>query len=64
MPRYRMTLRIRQPGRQYDVRDVDAVTMRAALAQLVDDFPADGEQSDLLEVRLHLEPEERAYSAG
>ncbi len=64
MPSYRVTVRIGKPGRQYDVRDVQADTLQAALRQVIDEFPSDGEDSDLIEIRRQVEPEGRNYSAG
>ncbi|HSL70842.1 MAG TPA: hypothetical protein VK864_11415 [Longimicrobiales bacterium] len=64
MPRYRVTIRIGRPGRQYDVHDVDAGSLRDALEHVLARYPADAEAADLLEIRLHVEPEERSYSTG
>ena len=64
MPRYRMTVRIGRPGRQYDMQDLEAETLRDALRQALEQFPADAAQSDLLELRLLVDAEQRSYSAG
>jgi hypothetical protein len=60
---YRMTLRHGAPRQRYHVVDIDAPNIRAALMQAVNAFPADGESTgDLIEIRVHVEPEQRDYT--
>ncbi len=60
---YRMTLRHGTPSRRYHVVDLDAPDIRAALMQAVNAFPPDGDQTgDLVEIRVHVEPEQRNYT--
>jgi hypothetical protein len=60
---YRMTLRHGSPARRYHVVDIEAENMRDAMMQAVNAFPADGERTaDLVEIRVHVDPEERNYS--
>ena len=62
MPIYRMTLRHGTPARRYHVADLNAPNIREALMQAVHAFPEDGEATgDLIEIRVHVEPEERSY---
>lgn len=61
---YRVTIRHGQPQR-YHVQDVRAESLRAAVRQLASSFPDQiGDSSDLVEIRLQREPEEREYTAG
>ena len=62
MSRYRMTVRIGKPGRQYDMQDLSAESLLDALRQALERFPHDGESGDLLEIRLHSDPEQRPYT--
>jgi hypothetical protein len=60
---YRMTLRHGSPGKRYHVVDLDAPDIRAALMQAVNAFPAGSETTgDLIEIRVHVEPEQRNYT--
>lgn len=60
---YRMTLRHGAPGKRYHLVDLDAPDLRAALMQAVNAFPAGSEgTADLVEIRVHVEPEERSYT--
>lgn len=60
---YRMTLRHGSPGKRYHVVDLDAPNLRAALMQAVNAFPPGGENTgDLIEIRVHIEPEQRDYT--
>jgi hypothetical protein len=61
MSRYRMTVRIGRPGRQYDMQDLSAHSLLDALRQALERFPQDGEGGDLLEIRLHTDPDQRPY---
>lgn len=61
MPTYRMTLRFGAPRHQYDVIDIDAPSLRAALRQAADQFPDGADATaDLLEVRRLVDPDERS----
>ncbi len=64
MPRYRMTVRIGQPGRHYDLQDIDAATLHDALRLALEHFPKGAERADLLEIRLQVDSAERAYTPG
>jgi hypothetical protein len=60
---YRMTLRHGKPARRYHVVDIEAENIRAALMQAVNAFPPDGEVTgDLIEIRIHVDPDARNYS--
>ena len=60
---YRMTLRHGTPARRYHVVDIEADNIRAAMMQAVNAFPPDGEGTgDLIEIRVHVDPEQRNYS--
>ena len=62
MVTYRMTLRHGTPARHYHVVDLEAPNIRAALMQAVNALPPDGEATgDLIEIRVHVDPEARAY---
>ena len=60
---YRMTLRHGTPARRYHVVDLEAPNLRAALMQAVNAFPPDGENTaDLIEIRVHIDAEQRNYT--
>ena len=63
MTTYRMTLRHGSPGKRYHVVDLEAPDIRSALMQAVNAFPPDGEKTgDLIEIRVHVDPESRNYT--
>ena len=63
MTTYRMTLRHGSPGKRYHIVDIEAEDLRAAMMQAVNAFPAGTESSaDLMEIRVHADPEQRAYT--
>lgn len=63
MPIYRMTLRHGSPARRYHVVDIDAENLRVALMQAANAFPPDGERTaDLIEIRVHVDAEQRDYT--
>jgi hypothetical protein len=63
MTTYRMTLRHGSPGKRYHVVDFEATDIRGALLQAVNAFPAGSEASaDLIEIRVHMEAEQRNYT--
>lgn len=65
MPHYRITIRYGEPRRRYEVLDVDASDLRAALAESVERFPdAALETGDLVEIRQQALEEEREYGPG
>jgi hypothetical protein len=58
-----MTLRHGSTGKRYHVVDLEASDMRAALMQAVNALPPGGDTTgDLIEIRVHVDPEERNYS--
>ena len=62
--KFRMTLRHGSPGKRYHVVDLEAPDIRAALMQAVNAFPPGGEATgDLIEIRVHVDPEARDYTA-
>lgn len=63
MTTYRMTLRHGAPGKRYHVVDIEAENLRAAMMQAVNAFPPGADSSaDLMEIRVHVEPEQRGYT--
>jgi hypothetical protein len=55
---YRMTLRHGAPGKRYHVVDIEAASLRDAMMQAVNAFPAAMDASaDLVEIRVHVERE-------
>lgn len=63
MTTFRMTLRHGAPGKRYHVVDIEADNLRAAMTQAVNAFPPGAESSaDLVEIRVHVEPEQRHYA--
>jgi hypothetical protein len=61
--KFRMTLRHGSPGKRYHVVDLDAPDIRAALMQAVNAFPPGAEASgDLIEIRVHVDPDARNYT--
>ena len=61
---YRMTVRIGKPGRHYDMQDLEAGSLLDALRLALERFPQDGANGDLLEIRLHTDPDARLYTPG
>jgi hypothetical protein len=65
---YRMTLRHAhvaggRAATRYHVVDIEADNIRAAMMQAINAFPPGGEDSgDLVEIRVHVDPEERNYA--
>jgi hypothetical protein len=65
MPRYRVTIRFGEGWQRYEVLDVEAADVPAALRGAADRFPAETlATADLVELRLQQEPEGRPYGAG
>jgi len=63
MTTYRMTLRHGSPGKRYHMVDFEATDLRAALMQAVNAFPPGAEASaDLVEIRVHVEADQRTYT--
>lgn len=61
--KFRMTLRHGSPGKRYHIVDLEAPDIRAALMQAINAFPRGGELTgDLIEIRVHVDPEARTYS--
>ena len=61
--KFRMTLRHGSPGKRYHVVDLDAADIRAALMQAINALPPGSEATgDLIEIRVHVDPEERNYA--
>ena len=61
--KFRMTLRHGSPGKRYHVVDLDAPDIRAALMQAFNAFPPGAEASgDLIEIRVHVDPDARNYT--
>lgn len=59
---YRMTLRHGAPGQRYHVVDIEAASLRDAMMQAVNAFPQGMDATaDLVEIRVHVDPEARSY---
>jgi hypothetical protein len=60
---YRMTLRHGAAGKRYHVVDIEADSLRDAMTQAVNAFPAAMDATaDLVEIRVHVDAEQRGYS--
>ncbi len=65
MALFRITIRYGEPRQRYEVLDIEADSLVAALQRLVAAFPPDAEATaDLVEVRRQTAPDERAYTPG
>jgi hypothetical protein len=62
MPSYRITIRHGAPSVRYEVLDLDAADLRAALVDAAGRVPADvAATADLAEIRVQRAPEERVF---
>lgn len=65
MPSYRVTFRYGAPRALYEVLDVDAVDLRAAMRAAADRVPDEvAATAELVEVRVQRDPDEREYTEG
>jgi hypothetical protein len=63
MPLYRVTIRFGAPRSQYHIADFMAASLREALRLAADAIPgAVADVADLAEIRVHTDPEQRAYT--
>lgn len=58
---YRLTIKIGRPGRQYEIRDLEAEDLISALRLAIEAFPADAGNAELLELRRLTDPDRREY---
>lgn len=65
MPSYRVTFRYGAPRALYEVLDVDAEDLRAAMRTAADRVPEQvAASAELVEVRVQRDPEEREFTPG
>ncbi len=63
MPSYRATFRYGGSRPQYEMLDIEAEDLRAALAEAAERVSEEAaETAELVEVRLQTDPEEREYT--
>lgn len=63
MPQYRVTIRFGAPKQQYHMEDLQANSLREALRQAAEQFPAAAlDSADLAEIRRQVEPEARSFT--
>jgi hypothetical protein len=61
MPLYRVTIRYGARAQRYHVEDVSADSLSDAVRAVADAFPEAATDADLIEVRLQVDPDARAY---
>lgn len=62
MPSYRVTFRYGAPRALYEVLDIEAAELRAALRAAAEEVPDEVvETAELVEIRVQADPEEREY---
>lgn len=65
MPSYRVTFRYGAPRALYDVMDIDAADLRAAMRAAADQVRDEvADSAELVEVRVQTDPEEREFGPG
>lgn len=65
MPSYRVTFRYGAPRALYDVLDIHAPDLRAAMRAAADQVRDEvAESAELVEVRAQADPEEREFTPG
>jgi hypothetical protein len=65
MPLFRVTIRYGQRSHRYHVRDIEAVSLGAAIGRAAETFPDEvGDGGDLVEIRLQADPAGREYAPG
>ena len=63
MPSYRVTFRYGGPRALYEILDIEAADLRAAMRAAADRVPAEvAATAELVEVRSQTDPAERAYA--
>lgn len=63
MPSYRATFRYGGSRPQYEMLDIEAADLRAALAEAAERIDDDvAATADLVEIRLQTDPDEREYT--
>jgi hypothetical protein len=61
MPLYRVTIRYGARAQRYHVEDVRADSLKDAVRAVANAFPQTVTDADLIEVRLQVNPEARAF---
>jgi hypothetical protein len=64
MAQYRITVRYGSPRHKYHVMDVAADTLRDAMIAAAGQMPDPATMPDLVEIRLHQDPEAREFTPG
>jgi hypothetical protein len=65
MPSYRVTFRYGESRVLYEVLDIDATDLRAAMREAADRVPEEvAGTAELVEIRVKMEEEEREYTEG
>lgn len=63
MPHYRVTIRFGAPRARYEVLDLEAEDLRAALTSAAERLPAEvSETAELAELRLQPDPDTREFT--